>query len=59
MCGKKSANVTAPEAAAPVSAPLKIDNTAKDTKSEAKNTKAKGKKKLTISADSKGTGVNL
>ncbi len=59
MCGKKSVSVQAAEAAAPVSAPLKIDNTAEDTKTEAKNTKAKGKKKLTISAVGTGTGVNL
>lgn len=58
MC-KKKASYTAPTEATSVSAPLTIDNTAEDTKKEATNTKAKGKKKLVINAQSMGTGVNV
>lgn len=62
MCGKSKPKVVeaaAPAAAAPVAAPLKIDNDALDTKKETTNTKAKGKKKLTINTIGSGTGVNL
>lgn len=58
MCGKKQ-KVEATPAAAPVAAPLKIDNEAVDTKKEQGNVKAKGKKKLTINQIGTGTGVNI
>lgn len=60
MCGKSKPKVVeAAPAAAPVTAPLKIDNDALDTKKETSNTKAKGKRKLTINTIGSGTGVNL
>ena len=60
MCGKSKPKVVEAAApAAPVAAPLKIDNDALDTKKETTNTKAKGKKKLTINTIGSGTGVNL
>lgn len=60
MCSKKPKVQQAAPAAAPVAAPLKIDNVAKDTKKENPNAKTKkGKKKLTITQIGSGTGVNL
>lgn len=59
MCGKKANVTAAPAAAAPVAAPLKIDNEAVDTGKAQTNPKAKGKKKLTINQVGTGTGVNI
>lgn len=59
MCGRKPKVETAAPAAAPVAAPLKIDNEAIDTGKAQANPKAKGKKKLTINQVGTGTGVNI
>lgn len=60
MCTKKpKVGRAAPAAAAPVAAPLKIDNVAEDIKKENPHAKTKGKKKLTITQIGSGTGVNL
>lgn len=59
MCSRKPKVEQAAPAAAPVAAPLKINNVAEDTKKEKPNAKTKGKKKLTITQIGSGTGVNL